>query len=228
MRHHPDAVMIFAAGHGTRMRPLTLTRPKALVRVAGRALIDHALAQADAVAPARIVVNAHAHADALADHLASRPEVRVLRENRLLETGGGLRAAGPALGEGPVMALNADAVWSGPSAFATLAGAWDPQRMGALLLLVPPDRAKGHAGSGDFALGPDGRLGRPGPLIYTGAQILDPEGLADCPDEVFSIRWLWQRLGEAGRLFGCLYPGHWADVGTPEGIVAAEAMLEHG
>ncbi len=227
MRHDPDAVMIYAAGLGTRMRPLSLDRPKALVRVAGRALIDHALAQVDADPPARIVVNTHAHAAQLERHLQDRPDVVLSHEPQLLETGGGLRAARPLLGDGPVFTLNADAVWSGPSPLTVLRPAWDPARMDALLLLVPRPRAHGHSGSGDFDCAPlGGPVTRPGGMVFTGAQIVKPDLLQSGPEGAFSIWWLWQRLLSAHRLFGCVYPGDWADVGTPEGIPLAEAMLE--
>lgn len=225
MRHDPDAVMIFAAGYGTRMRPLTLDRPKAMVEVCGKPLIDHALTQARAIAPRKIVVNTHAHAAQLQAHLATEADVETLHEDVLLETGGGLRAALPTLGNGPVYTLNSDAVWSGPPALEALAAHWDPEKMDALLLLISPENAHAHSGGGSFTRKADGQITVPGPLIYTGAQIVQPAILQDCTDHVFSVRWLWARAAEQGRLFGCLYNGEWADVGTPEGIQIAQQMV---
>lgn len=220
-------VMIFAAGLGTRMRPLTDTTAKALIPVAGRALLDHALEQARAGAPERIVVNAHHHAAQIEAHLAAHPDVAcVIEPARPLETGGGLRNALPLLGPAPVMTLNADAVWTGPAAAQTLAAAWDPTRMDGLLLLVPMARAHGRTGGGDFRIAPDGALERdPAGMVYTGAGIVRTEGLNDIEETVFSLRDLWAPMAAARRLHGVIHPGHWADVGHPAGITEAEAML---
>ena len=223
--------MIFAAGFGTRMGALTRDRPKPLIEVAGRPLLDHALAQAEGRA-SRIVVNAHYHADQIAAHLAGWPGVQLSHETpEILDTGGGLRRALPMLGAGPVWTLNSDAVWTGANPLDQLAAAWDPARMDALLLLVPGAAARGHKGRGDFLMAPDGRLARKGDtggpvLIYSGAQIIRTGRLADIPETVFSLNRIWDRMLEAGRIFGAIHRGGWADVGAPEGIAAAEAMLE--
>ncbi|AMY71712.1 exonuclease-like protein [Frigidibacter mobilis] len=153
----PAALMLYAAGFGTRMGALTADRPKPLIPVAGRALIDHALAL---VPPGlRVVVNTHYRADQIAAHVAGRGLLQS-HEPDLLETGGGLRAALPLLDADPVYTLNTDAVWTGPNPLDTLAAAWDEIRMDALLLLVPPGRATGHTGRGDFAMAGDGTLSR--------------------------------------------------------------------
>lgn len=226
MRDTPEALMLFAAGLGTRMRPLTDTRPKPLIRVAGRALIDHALDQARGVALKRVVANAHYLADQVAAHLADRPGVALSREDDLLlDTGGGLRHALPLLGAGPAFAMNTDAVWTGPSALAQLAAAWDPARMDALLLLVPRAAARGHNGAGDFVPDPEGRLTRGPGDIYTGAQILRTERVAGVDEPVFSLNHVWDAIAAEGRLYGVLHGGLWCDVGRPESIALAEAML---
>jgi MurNAc alpha-1-phosphate uridylyltransferase len=226
-------LMIFAAGFGTRMGALTADRPKPLIPVAGRPLIDHALGHGRAAGAAPIVANAHYRAGMLAAHLADAPDVTLTREMpEILDTGGGLRAALPLLGGGPVFTLNADAVFAGPEPLPLLDAAWDPARMDALLLLVPRARAVAHAGPGDFRAGPDGRLrraaagGTDAALVYTGAQIVDPAGLAAIPESVFSLNRVWDDAIARGRLFGCAYPGRWADVGTPDGIAAADALLD--
>lgn len=227
----PQAAMIFAAGLGTRMGALTRDRPKPLIPVAGRPLIDHALALVREAAIPRLVVNAHAHAGQLERHLAAvAPEARITGEPVLLETGGGLKAALPLLGPGPVFTLNSDMVWGGPNPLAALRAAWDPARMGALLCLVPREAAHGHAGPGDFHRAPDGRLARrapapEAPYVYAGAQILDPAPLAAFPDAIFSLNPLWDRLIGEGRLHGIVHRGLWVDVGRPEGIALAEAEL---
>lgn len=222
----PSAVMVFAAGRGTRMAPLTDTRPKPLIEVAGQSLLDRALALTDQSWISRRVVNTHYLGAQIRDHLAPHDDILISDEtDALLETGGGLRRALPQLGAGPVFTLNSDAVWTDPDALAYLRTAWDSARMGALLLLVPVTRAHGHAGSGDFQLGPEGTLTRGGPYVYTGAQIVDPVGLSAIPQAAFSLNTLWNLYADAGRLFGTVYPGHWADVGTPEGIEIAEALL---
>jgi MurNAc alpha-1-phosphate uridylyltransferase len=223
----PDAVMIFAAGRGTRMAPLTDTRPKPLIEVGGIPLIDHALALADAAQIKRRVVNIHHLGTQVKVHLANRPDIRISDESdALLETGGGLRKALPLLGDGPVFTLNSDAVWTDPGALTQLRAAWRPEDMGALLLLLPRDRAHGYTGPGNFALDPAGRLSRPGPWIYSGAQIVDTEGLSQIAEDAFSLNLLWAHYAEKGRLFGIVYPGHWADVGTPKGIAVAEILLQ--
>lgn len=224
MRPLPQSLMLFAAGLGTRMRPLTDTLPKPLIRVGGRPLIDHALALAEDAGIARIVVNTHYRADQIAAHLAGR-NVVLSHEPEILETGGGLRAALPLLGPGPVYTLNSDVVWTGPNPLKTLGDHWR-EEMGALLVLVPADRATGHSGKGDFALSPDGRITRGGPLVYACAQILRPEGMATIPDRVFSLNRYWDMLIAEGRAFGTLHPGGWADVGRPENIALAEALLD--
>ncbi|NKX45284.1 nucleotidyltransferase family protein [Roseicyclus persicicus] len=226
----PD-VMILAAGFGTRMGALTADRPKPLLTVGGRPLLDHAIAAARA-GGGRIAVNAHYRADQIAAHLADSPDIHLsIEAPAILDSGGGIKRALPALRTSPIATLNADAVWSGPPPLPVLAAAWDPARMGALMLLVPRDRAVGRQGAGDVARAPDGRLGwdrTDTGLVHTGAQLIDPALVAAHPGEVFSLRAIWQALIDEGRLFGVLYPGRWADVGHPEGLALAEAMLADG
>lgn len=223
----PQSAMIFAAGFGTRMAPLTHDRPKPLIKVAGRPLLDHAL---DLVSGsgASAIVNAHYRADMVVTHLAKRPNTKVICETPdILDTGGGLKAALPLLGTEPVYTLNSDAIWAGPSPLQTLAANWDPEEMGALLLLVPIEQTVGYSRAGNFALDAQGRLSRSETgLVYTGAQILHTSGLAEIEHKVFSLNVLWDQLMAEGRLFGVPYSGRWADVGTPDGITLAEQMLD--
>lgn len=229
MRPAPPPLMLFAAGLGTRMGPLTATRPKPLIPVGGRALIDHALDLADAAGITRIVANSHYLPDQIEAHLAPRG-IAVSRETPvILETGGGLKRALPLLGDDPVLTLNTDAVWTGRNPLVQLTAAWDGGRMDGLLLLLPVGHATGHAGTGDFLMDGDGRLARAkgaaGP-VYLGAQMLRTGGLAEISEEAFSLNRLWDRMIAAGRLFGVIHDGGWCDVGRPEGIALAEALLE--
>jgi len=222
----PDTIFLFAAGLGTRMAPLTDSHPKPMIEVAGRPLIDHALAPAEALALPRKVANLHYLPDMIRDHLSGRGVVFSDETGTRLETGGGLKAARPLLGDGPVFTMNTDAVWTGPNPLAALAAAWDPDRMDALLLCVPPDRAVGHRGTGDFDRDGEGRLARGTGLVYTGAQIIKPDLVAAHPEEVFSLNVIWDSMIGTGRLFGAVFEGGWCDVGRPESLPLAEALLE--
>lgn len=222
----PDALMLFAAGLGTRMAPLTDHLPKPLIRVGGKPLIDHALAEADAAGVARIVVNLHYKAAMIRAHLHGRNDLLFSDETaRLLETGGGLKAALPLLGADPVYTMNTDAVWSGANPLIQLSDRWQASRMDALLLLVHRDQAIGYRGSGDFDIAPDGRLRRGGAFVYTGAQILATGRVARVSEAAFSLNRVWDAMAADGRLFGRLHQGGFCDVGRPESIALAEAHM---
>lgn len=216
-------ILIFGAGFGTRMAPLTDTVPKPMIPVAGRPLIDHALALT-ATLGLQAHVNLHYRAGQLRSHLP--PNVRTHTElPTILETGGGLKNALPAMAGDAVMTLNSDAVWSGPNPLKTLLSNWKPE-MEALLLLVPLPQTVGYSRAGNFTAAPDGRLSRDAAgLVYTGAQIIRRSAVESCPDTAFSLNVIWDQLLERGTLFGATYPGNWADVGTPDGIALAEAMI---
>lgn len=225
----PFPVMIFAAGLGTRLRPLTDGLPKALIPVGGITLIDRALALAREAGARRIVVNLHHLGQMIADHLAGQGDIALTWEREaLLETGGGLRAALPLLGPGPVLTLNPDAVWTGANPLAALVAAWNPARMSGLLLTLPADRAMGHAAAGDFLTDAEGRLRRAAGAagdVYLGAQILTTGALGDFAEAAFSLNRLWDRMIAEGRLYGLRHTGGWCDVGTLAGVAQAEALL---
>ncbi|WP_170790188.1 nucleotidyltransferase family protein [Ruegeria lacuscaerulensis] len=225
MTQSPDAVMVFAAGFGTRMGALTKDRPKPLIEVSGRPLIDHALELVDAINPQRIVANLHYLPEQLEAHLAPKGVTLTYETDDILETGGGLRAALPMLGPEPVFTLNPDAIWSGPNPLTLLRKAWDPDRMDALLMCVPVAQTLGYTGTGDFTADADGRISRGPGLIYGGAQILKTEGLMDIPQTSFSLNLLWDRMHSDNHLFSLTYPGRWCDVGHPEGIALAEGLI---
>jgi MurNAc alpha-1-phosphate uridylyltransferase len=230
-----DTAMILAAGIGKRMRPLTATTPKPLVRVAGKPLIDYALDQLDVAGVARAVVNVHYLADALEGHLQARrrgPASTVSDERGLLlETGGGMVKARDLLPD-PFFAINSDNIWlDGPrNAFIELSDAWDAARMDALLLLVPHARALNYRGKGDFHLDPLGRVsrrrsGRVAPFIYSGIQLVSHRLLRDAPEGAFSTNVLWNRAIEEGRLYGISHTGVWFEVGEPGAIAPTEEWL---
>ncbi len=222
--HYP--VMLFAAGFGTRMGELTKSRPKPLVPVAGRPLLDHAIALVQEASAPRIVVNTHYLGDQITTYLQGS-DIAVSHETPdILDTGGGLKYALPMLGSETVFTMNTDAVWSGPNPLTALQSAWDPEKMDALLLCLPKENALGHKGQGDFISDGNSPAERGPGLVYSGAQIIKTNGLFDIPQDAFSLNVLWTRMIEAKRLFVISYDGHWCDVGHPGGITMAEEMLE--
>ncbi|WP_299661212.1 nucleotidyltransferase family protein [uncultured Ruegeria sp.] len=225
MTNKPEAAMLFAAGFGTRMGALTKDYPKPLIEVAGRPLIDHALDLIDVLRPIRVVANLHYRADQLADHLAGYDVALSREEPRILDTGGGLRAALPLLGAGPVFTLNSDAIWAGPNPLHLLRDYWNPDKMDALLMCIPVSQTLGHAGPGDFTQDNTGRITRGAGLIYGGAQILKTDGLKEIKEDAFSLNVLWDQIQKQKRLFALTYPGRWCDVGRPEGIELAEGLI---
>lgn len=216
--------MLFAAGKGTRMGDLTKDRPKPMVEVAGKPLIDHALQIANAADVGPIVVNLHYLPQLLKAHLSGQGIVFSDETDGLLETGGGLRKALPLLCSNPVLTMNTDAVWNGPNPIETLKNAWQPQ-MEALLLLVKKQNVSGHLGAGDFGINAEGHLHRAPDLIYTGVQIIRTDVLSEITEDAFSMNLAWDIIAKRNGLFGAVYDGKWCDVGQPSSIPLAEAML---
>jgi N-acetyl-alpha-D-muramate 1-phosphate uridylyltransferase len=233
----PKTAMVMAAGLGKRMRPLTATRPKPLVEVAGKPLLDHCLDRLRAAGVEKIVVNVHYLADSLEAHLNNRVqglEITVSDERSLLlETGGGMVRALPLIDSDPFLAVNSDNLWiDGPvDSLRLLASGWDEARMDALLLLVPLARAHCHKGQGDFHMSSGGVLKRrkPGgvaPFVFTGVQMVSKRLLeGENPEGPFSTNLLWDRAIARGRLFGTVHEGLWFDVGAPANIRQAEEVL---
>jgi len=221
----PDAALLFAAGLGTRMAPLTDTRPKPLIEVAGRPLFDHALALVRDAGVEPVIANTHYFASKLSRHLAKR-DVLESHEPTLLDTGGGLKRACRSVRADVMLTLNTDAVWSGDNPIPALRNAWDPDRMDALLVLVPRDRAMGHRGPGDFVLGPKQRLQWGPGMIYTGMQFIKTEPFLAERETIFGMRGIWTHMVAEQRAFGIVHTGHWCDVGQPESIPLAETLLD--
>ncbi len=231
--------MILAAGLGKRMRPLTATRPKPLVEVAGQPLLDHVLDRLRAAGIKRAVVNVHYLADALEAHLRARAkgmEILISDErNELLETGGGVIKALPLIPDDRFLIVNSDNLWvDGPiDAIRLLAGRWDDSQMDCLLLVVPLARAYCHGGPGDFHMDAMGRLtrrrpNRVAPFVFTGVQLVSRRFFENPPEGHFSMNVLWNRAIAAGRLYGIVHQGLWFDVGTPPAIARTEALLAQG
>lgn len=216
-------LMIFSAGKGTRMAPLTDVTPKPLIPVAGRTLLDRAFDLGRQAGVSRVVVNIHHLGQQIRDHIGNQAALSD-ESDLLLETGGGLRKALPLLGAGPVITMNPDVVWIGPNPVRALLDAWH-EDMQALLMLVPIEHAHGRQGVGDFSLDADRRLIRKGDLVYGGVQIIRPDRLEEIPDAVFSLNLLWDMLIADGHAHGLVHPGAWCDVGRPECIPLAEGLL---
>ena len=227
MAKTPFPVMIFAAGFGRRMGALTKDKPKPLVPVKGRALIDYAVDIARESGAQTILVNLHYKHQMLADHLRDAPVETRLELPDILETGGGLKAALPQLGAGPVVTINSDAIWQGENPIAALRARWQPERMEALLLCIERTHAQGHSGAGDFSLAENGCLQRGGNLVYTGVQIIKTEGLMAIEQRAFSLNLLWAQMIERQGVYGAVYRGNWCDVGHPKGLACAQNMLSH-
>ncbi|HEY5107165.1 MAG TPA: nucleotidyltransferase family protein [Caulobacteraceae bacterium] len=231
----PRVAMVLAAGLGVRMRPLTGDRPKALVEVAGRTLIDHTLDRLAAAGVTRAVVNVHAFADRLEAHLKHRRDIEIIisdERRALLETGGGVKQARRWLGEDPIWVANSDYVWieEGPPALDSIAAAWDASRMDACVIVVPKARTLGFATPGDFSMASDGRLTHRGaradaPLHCFGIQILDPARVYAQPQAAFSLLKVWLEAAARGGLYGVAPDGLWMQVGDPAALAAAEARL---
>ncbi|WP_417490386.1 nucleotidyltransferase family protein [Maricaulis sp.] len=231
-----DTGMALAAGLGTRMRPLTNDRPKALVEVGGKALLDWALDRFQAAGVTRTIINVHHFADAMQAHIEAHPRATALTVSderaEVLETGGGVVKALPLLGEDPVFISNIDAIWvdGAEAELDRMRAAWDGDRMDVLLLLAPMAATLGFDGAGDFFLGEDGRIAWRGeaaraPFAYAGVQIMKPSILAGRPAARFSMTEVWRDLVPKGRVYGLPMQSFWMHVGDPQAVKAAEARL---
>ncbi|CAN7353654.1 nucleotidyltransferase family protein [Rhizobium sp. LjRoot30] len=229
--------MVLAAGLGTRLRPITDTIPKPLVKIAGKPMIDYAL---DALADAgveRAVVNVHHHADQMLAHLGQYSRLQVIvsdERDRLMNSGGGLAKGIRLLDRQPLLVMNADLFWVEPPAEKTnlqaLADFFDSDRMDMALLCVRLEDTTGHNGKKDFSLADDGRLtryreGDPQPVVYAGAIAMLPSLLDDAPEDAFNLNIYFDKAIASGRLYGLMMHGHWLTVGTPDAINAAEETL---
>jgi N-acetyl-alpha-D-muramate 1-phosphate uridylyltransferase len=230
-----DTAMVLAAGLGRRMAPLTDTRPKPLVPLAGRALLDHVLDRLADAGIANAVINVYYLADQITQHVQGRAAPRIaISDERgvLLETGGGVVRALALLGDKPFVIHNSDSVWIEPGAsnIARLVSLFDGASMDSLMLLAPRETSLGYDGRGDFLLQSDGRLeragpGREAPYVFAGVSIAHPRLFEGTKEERFSLNVVWDRAIRSGRLFGAVLDGTWMHVGTVEAVDAAERLM---
>ena len=231
----PSAAMVLAAGLGKRMRPLTATRPKPLIEVAGRTLLDRALDHLVTAGVARAVINTHYFADQVDAHVRGRRDldIRISDERAaLLETGGGVTKALPLIDADPFYVINSDNLFVDGSVdtLRLLAQRWNPAEMDALLLLVPLARAAGYEGRGDFHMDARGAVRRRAehrvaPYVYSGVQLLAKSLFEGEPVEPFSMWRIWDRLLASKRLYGIVHQGLWFHVGTPQAVTETESQL---
>lgn len=235
MAFKPKRAMLLAGGLGLRMRPLTLDRPKPMVRLAGKPLLDHALDRLAAAGVELAVVNVHYLADQIEQHVQTRkaPKVEISDERaQLLDTGGGVMKALAKLGPEPFYICNSDSV-SAPGNGANLARmacAFDPERMDSLMLLATATNSIGYDGLGDFHMAPDGQLRRRkerelAAFAFTGTSLAHPRLFTDAPKGPFSLNTLWDRAIEAGRLYGIRQDGLWMHIGSPAVLEEAELAM---
>jgi MurNAc alpha-1-phosphate uridylyltransferase len=237
MSGRPDTAMVFAAGLGTRMRPISDTIPKPLVKVAGKALIDHCLDLFDKAGVERAIVNVHYLADQIETHLKGRKSPKVIISDeraKLLDQGGGIKKVLTLFDTRPFYICNTDAFWiEGPvSNIARLADFWDPQRMDALLLVAPTKTSVGVDWQGDFHMDAEGHLtkraeGEVADFVYSGVGIIKPQLFEQETQDVFRLAPFFFEAAQKGRLFGCPLDGQWLHVGTPAAIGEAEAAIAH-
>ena len=232
----PESAMVLSAGKGTRMGELSRKLPKPLVKVLGRSLLDRILDHLETANIERAVVNVHHLADVIEQHLEQRsrgPQIIISDErDELLGQGGGVEKALPYFGDRPFFAINSDALWVNEdgNAFDSLATSYDPEAMDILLLLTPTETALGYEGEGDVFMDSQGRLSWKGdaasaPYVYAGVQILTSGLFKNTPEGLWSLKELYIRAANAGRLYGCVLDGHWMHVGTRDSIKLAEQKL---
>ncbi|MHA1153959.1 MAG: nucleotidyltransferase family protein [Alphaproteobacteria bacterium] len=230
----PRCAMILAAGLGERMRPLTEDRPKPLIDVRGRSLIETILDRLEVAEVPEAVINLYYLGEMIEARLAGRerPRIAFSREQTRLETGGGVREALPLLGTDPFFAINGDVCWLDgcTAALQRLAVAWSEAEMDALLLLHPTVKAVGYDGPGDFILAPEGRLRRRrereiAPLVFSGIQMFHPRLFEATPEGPFSLNLVYDKAAEAGRLWGLRHDGEWFHIGTPDNLRDVEDAL---
>jgi N-acetyl-alpha-D-muramate 1-phosphate uridylyltransferase len=230
--------MVLAAGLGERMKPLTDTKPKPLIEVGGKALIDHALDRLAAAGVETAVVNLHHFADALERHLQARKHPKIVisdERNALLDTGGGIVKALQRLGPDPFLLMNSDSLWLEGAVpnLVHLSQAFDAARMDVLLLMAPSAGAIGYRGRGDYGMDAQGKLHRRGeqeraPLVYAGTAVLAPRLFAGAPAGAFPLTRLFHQAEAEGRLHGLALEGAWMHVGSPEAIRDAEEAMRRG
>lgn len=235
MKNDFRKAMLLAAGHGLRMRPLTLTRPKPLVEISGKPLIDYAMDRLRAAGITEVIINVHYLPEQIENWARQQmsPHIVISDErNDLLDTGGGIAHALEHFDGTPFFVLNSDSFWleGAIPALGRLAEDWQDEKMDCLLLLCPLERTVGYAGKGDFLVNELGQVARRqkddlNALAYAGAYAVHPRMFVDAPQRKFSMNELWNRAITNGKLYGLVHDGLWFHVGEPSSIPLAEAVL---
>lgn len=234
-----ENAMVLAAGLGTRMRPITDTIPKPLVKIADKAMIDYALDVLVEAGVKTAAVNVHHHPEQMIAHLGARtmPHILISDETAgLMNSGGGLVQGLKLLPREPLFVMNADLFWIAepqgePSSLSRLAEFFDSSRMDMAMLVVRNENTTGHNGKLDFSLAADGKLSRfqdglENPVVYAGALIVNPSLFDDAPDDAFNLNIYFDKAIKTRRLFGLELLGQWITVGTPDAIAAAEETIK--
>lgn len=225
------SAMILAAGLGKRMRPLTNTLPKPLIPVAGKSMLDRAFEHLAKTNVSNIVLNTHYLAPLIIEKINTfYPRTLISHEEIRLETGGGIKKALPLLGNNPFFVLNGDSIWTGPESLTSMEKSWDEEKMDALLLLTPREKAHGYEGRGDFFMNPQGHLCRPergvlAPYVYIGVQLVNPQLFQQAPHGPFSLNLLWDQALEKERVYGHIHKGEWFHMSTPQDLEKYEPII---
>jgi len=229
MKLSDHSAMVFAAGLGTRMRPLTEHCPKPLIQVGGRSFLERALEHVSLAGLENVVVNSFYYSDLITQALSVHPSVEISHEEERLETGGGAKKALALLGDEAFFTLNGDVIWQTPNLLAQLHGAWHDRKMDALLLLVPMEQAYGDVGSGDFIFNSGGHIERfqgqaARAYMYTGCQMIHPRLFENTPD-IFSMNLLFDKAIENKRLKGHILQGEWFHLSTAKELETWEPYI---
>ncbi len=235
----PDTAMVFAAGFGTRMRPLTETVPKPLIEVAGKPMMDYRLEKLVEAGIKQVVINTHYLAEQIQAYASKRRDIDVIisHEAEILETGGALLKAKNHFAKAPIFIINSDIIWldKGTPLLERLAAAWNPDAMDMLMCLHPTERAIGYHGAGDFALDEQGVIRRPDtpqkPYVYAGIQLFSPTILERYGDaHYFSLSAVFKDALTPGhalyeRMHGLIHTGDWLHIDSLGALEEAEAFL---
>jgi len=230
---YPNQSFILAAGLGTRMKPLTDARPKPLMEVNGKTLLDRALDQLHAAGIEETVINTHYLAQQIHERVITResPRVHISYEETLLDTGGGIKNALKLFDES-FFVLSGDGLWTnGPSGdiLKNMAAKWDENSMDVLILLQPVSSFTLTKGVGDYDISSDGRAtrshGKTGAYMFTSMRINHPRIFRGTPDGAFSYLTLLDAAEKSGRLHAMIHDGEWHHISTPQDLEAVDAAF---
>lgn len=231
----PHTAMILAAGFGRRMLPLTQEKPKPLIKISGRPLIDWVLQPLIDLGVERFIVNVHYFASQVEAYLATRSDLEIIisdERGEVLDTGGALIKARSDLGDNPIFVANTDAFWfptdDGP--LRELVSFFDEDNMDVALLLADQKRALGYRGGGDFKL--EEKRGtivfdkdNPSSLVYSGYRIEHPRIYDTESVRKISVLDKWRTLMKSNRVFGIHLDRFWLHVGDPIALQDAQVWL---